>query len=399
MAPFIFATGIENSYPTIRGADGRRRRIDQFEKTRHYERWREDFALAAELGATHLRYGPPYYRVHRAAGSYDWEFSDAAFGALQRCGVVPIADLCHFGVPDWVGDFQNPDWPALFAEYAGDFAARYPWVRYYTPVNEIFICALFSAQYGWWNERLTGELPFVTALRHLCRANVMAMRAIRRRVPEALFVQTESVEHFHATVPSSLATAEFLNEKRFLALDLAYGRGVSGPMYEYLLDHGMTREEFAWFREHRIRSGCALGTDYYDTCEHAVRPDGKVAPAGETYGYYVIARQYWDRYRLPLLHTETNEVEPGATAWLTKQWATLLRLRHDGVPVLGFTWFGLTDMVDWDSALRVEAGNVNACGLYDLDRRPRPVSAAFRELVKAWRPVLGSEDSGLLRSA
>lgn len=124
MAPFIFATGIENSYPTIRGADGRRRRIDQFEKTRHYQRWREDFALAAELGVTHLRYGPPYYRVHRAAGSYNWEFSHAAFSELQDRGLVPIADLCHFGVPDWIGDFQNPDWPALFAEYAGDFAAR-----------------------------------------------------------------------------------------------------------------------------------------------------------------------------------------------------------------------------------------------------------------------------------
>jgi hypothetical protein len=29
--------------------------------------------------------------------------------------VSPIVDLCHFGVPDWIGSFQNPDFPRLFA--------------------------------------------------------------------------------------------------------------------------------------------------------------------------------------------------------------------------------------------------------------------------------------------
>ena len=72
---------------------------------------------------------------------------------MRRLGIEPIADLCHFGVPDWVGSFQNPDWPGYFAEYARAFARRYPWVSRYTPVNEIFVAARFSGQYGWWNER------------------------------------------------------------------------------------------------------------------------------------------------------------------------------------------------------------------------------------------------------
>lgn len=46
---FIFATGIENSYPVIRGRDGRPKRIDQMEKCRHYEMWREDFRLVREV--------------------------------------------------------------------------------------------------------------------------------------------------------------------------------------------------------------------------------------------------------------------------------------------------------------------------------------------------------------
>jgi hypothetical protein len=57
-------------------------------------------------------------------------------------------------------------------------------------------------------------------------------------------------------------------------------------------------------------------------------------------------------------------------------------LREQGVPVLGFTWFSLIDQVDWDSALVLQRGVVNPLGLYDLGRRPRPVAAAYTELVQ-----------------
>jgi beta-glucosidase/6-phospho-beta-glucosidase/beta-galactosidase len=400
MAGFMFATGIENSYPTIRLPDGRTKRIDQMEKCGHYARWREDFALAKELGVAFLRWGPPYYRAHAGPGRYDWEFADDALEHLRRLGITPILDLCHFGVPDWAGDFQNPDWPALFAEYAAAVARRYPWVDHFTPVNEIFVAALFSAGYGWWNERLTGELSFVTALKHMCRANVLAMQAIQRETPRAVFVQSESSEYFHAEDPACLPTASFLNEKRFLSLDLSYGRSVSIPMYQYLLDHGMTRAEHDWFRANRVRARCVMGTDYYETNEHVVHADGRTEPAGEVFGYYVIAKQYWERYGLPVMHTETNHVEPASVAWLRKQWATMLRLRQDGVPIVGFTWFGLTDMMDWDSALRLEAGHVNTCGLFDLDRKPRAVGAAYRRIIQQWTPVLDDEgETPLARSA
>ena len=228
---FMFATGIENSYPTIL-VDGEVRRVDEMERCGHYRRWRDDFALVRELGIEYLRYGPPYYRVHCGADRYDWSFADDTFNALLDMGIVPIADLCHFGVPDWIGDFQNTGWPPLFAAYAKAFAARYPWVRYYTPINEIYIAALFSAQYGWWNERAASDRAFVRALVNLCRANTLAMQAILDVQPEAIFIQSESSEYFHPEKPSCQKRAAFLNEKRFLSLDLTYGHPLNSPMYE-----------------------------------------------------------------------------------------------------------------------------------------------------------------------
>ena len=124
----------------------------------------------------------------------------------------------------------------FFAEYARDFAERYPEVKLYTPVNEIYVAATFSGQYGWWNECLSSDRTFVNALKNLCKANVLAMQAILEVQPDATFVQSESSEYFHAQDPSCRAQADFLNEKRFLSLDLSYGHPVSVTMYRYLMD-------------------------------------------------------------------------------------------------------------------------------------------------------------------
>ena len=57
--PFMFATGIENSYPNIILPDGSKKRVDESEKTGHYDQWETDFGLGKEMGIKYLRYGPP----------------------------------------------------------------------------------------------------------------------------------------------------------------------------------------------------------------------------------------------------------------------------------------------------------------------------------------------------
>jgi len=388
MPEFMFATGIENSYPTIQLPDGRTFRVDEMAKTAHYTRWREDFRLVKEMGIEHLRYGPPYYACHLGPGRYDWSFADETFGVLQDLNITPIADLCHFGVPDWIGNFQNPEWPHHFAEYAQAFAQRFPWIRLYTPVNEIFVAATFSAQFGWWNERLASDQAFVNALKHLCQANVLAMSAIIRARQDATFIQSEASQYYHAEDPSCEQQAGFLNEKRFLALDLTYGYPISVEMYEYLLDHGMTREEYHWFGAHHVKAHCVMGTDYYVSNEHLVHSDGSTSDSGDLFGYYILARQYFTRYRLPVMHTETNFPDPQAAHWLRKQWANAVELKQEGIPIVGFTWYSLTDQVDWDSALRNDAGHVNPLGLCDLNRVVRPVGEAYESLIRQWKEIL-----------
>lgn len=385
---FMFATGIENSYPTIRSADGKTKRVDELEKTRHYKYWRDDFQLVKELGIRVLRYGGPYYSMHRGPGKYDWGFTDETFRALRKLKIVPIADLCHFGLPSWLGDFQNPEWPEHFANFARAFAKRYSWVRLYTPVNEIYVAAHNSAEAGLWNERLESDRGFVTAIKHCCRATLLAQKAIDSVTRGAVYIQSEPTQLFHSQVPAQEEKAAFLNGKRFIGLDLIYGHPVNANVFEYLHDNGMTRKEYDWFRTNSRRNRCIMGNDYYARNERMVYADGSVERCGEILGYYVITHQYYERYRLPVMHTETNSLgAEKAQHWLEKQWQNVRHLKIDGVPVLGFTWYSLTDQVDWDTSLGEDNGTVNELGLCDLDRKLRPVGKAYKELIKQWHDV------------
>jgi beta-glucosidase/6-phospho-beta-glucosidase/beta-galactosidase len=383
----MFASGFENSYPVITGKDGRDLRVDELARTQFYENWRSDLALVPDLGLKYLRFGPQYYRAHTGKDRYDWSFSDQTFAELRRLGLTPIADLCHFGVPDWIEDFQNPDWPELFAEYSAAFASRYDWVSLFTPVNEIFINATFSALNGWWNERLKSDRAFVTALKHMCRANIRAEEETLKVRPNAVFIQSEATSAYHEKSPRSMSRVGFENEKRFLSLDLSYGHTVVWEIYEYLLDNGMSRDEYHWFLQHgsAMQTHCIMGSDYYAGNEHWINPDASMSPSGTVFGYCVLARQYFDRYHLPIMLTETNDLgDHEADHWLWKQWADVRELERTAVPIVGFTWYSVLDQVDWDTGLREDNGRVNPLGLYDLDRKLRAAGKAYRELINEW---------------
>ena len=377
---FWFATGIECSYPTI---DGGKTRRDLLEECGHYQHWQKDLALVKDLGLRFLRYGLPYYSIHQGPGRYDWTFADLVMAEMQRLEITPILDLLHFGVPDWLGNFQNPELPLHFADYAEAVAERYPWVRFYTPVNEIYVSAKASAWQGLWNEQLQDPRGFVTALKHLCAASILANQRIAKRRPDVVIVQSESAEFIHQmkAVPDKEVTLE--NELRFLSLDLLYANPPSADVCLYMMDNGLTREQYEWFMAGKPPGYQVMGNDYYGRNEHLMLPDGSMLPAEDVMGWYGLTYLYYKRYFMPIMHTETNTLDPeAAPSWLWKQFRNILRMRGDGVPVLGFTWYSLIDQIDWDIELAEKKGVVNACGLYDLERRPRPVAAAYRQLLE-----------------
>ncbi len=381
---FMFATGIECSYPRIAG--GIRR--DLLAECGHYDRWREDLELTRGLGLRVLRYGLPYYSMHLGPGRYDWSFADEPMAEMQRLGIAPMLDLLHFGVPDWIGDFQNPDLPLLFAEYAEAVARRYPHVRMFTPVNEIYVTARISAKDGKWNEQLRSDRAFVTALKHLCAASILATQAIVRQRPDAIIVQSESAERTWEARAIQSPAVRLSNKQRFISLDLLYAYPPDSEVCMWMCDNGLTRAEYDWFMKGEPPGHQIMGNDYYGRNERIMKPDGSIMPAEDVAGWYAITHEYYARYKRPVFYTETNVEEPDAApSWLWKQWVNVMRMRGDGVPVLGFTWYSLIDQMDWDSELAEKNDRVFKCGLYDLDRKPRLVEAEFRAMVQEFGQI------------
>src|SRR5437764_12895270 len=95
---FIWATGIENTFvPQTRLGH---RALDEYRLMGHYEHWREDLALARDLGLQALRWGVPWYRAEPLPGEVDWSFTDAVSAYMtEEQGLTPTLALTHYRCP------------------------------------------------------------------------------------------------------------------------------------------------------------------------------------------------------------------------------------------------------------------------------------------------------------
>jgi beta-glucosidase/6-phospho-beta-glucosidase/beta-galactosidase len=255
-------------------------------------------------------------------------------------------------------------------------------------VNEIFVGASFSALRGWWNECQASDAAFVRALRNMCMAHELAVEAILAERPDAIIVQGESIEHFHPAGRAAQQQADRWNAIKHLSLDLTMGHELARGMAQYLNENGVSSNDLSFFRERRAVGQRWLGVDYYPSCEHLIASTGRQTVTRSPMGFKRLASAYYHRYKVPIFHCETNRVSDHAVPWLNHQWADIVAMRAEGIPVTGFTWYSLTDQIDWQHALRVERNDLHPVGLYDLERRIRPVGQRYKEIIVQWRDRL-----------
>jgi dTDP-4-dehydrorhamnose reductase len=239
---------------------------DQVRRSGHHDR-PDDIALVASTGIKTLRYPVLWERVapDGLIGA-DWSWTDDRLDRLRRLGIRPIAGLLHHGSGPRTTNLLDPDFPRLFAEYAGAVARRYPWIDLYTPVNEPLTTARFSALYGHWYPHCRDDRSFVTALLHQVMATALAMRAIRRVNSSAQLVQTEDAGRTFST-PRLDYQAAFENHRRWLTFDLLSGRVSRGhPLRDWLIGCGATPEALDALTHEPCRPD-VVGLNYYLTSD------------------------------------------------------------------------------------------------------------------------------------
>jgi beta-glucosidase/6-phospho-beta-glucosidase/beta-galactosidase len=421
-------TGIECSNPQSPQGE----RWDQLALTKIYHRKhrQKQIQLMLETGIENVRLGMPN---HKMVEQKNWRCFTQVLEDFKAAGLKVSLDLQHFGLPASFKNEENPEeslylnpaWPEHFVQFAMKAVKKYlPQLDALTLINEPMITNRFSACF--WNEAMPGSMTderynyfFIKRSLLIGEAAVQARYEIERYLrtqqkDRILFIHNESCEQ-HADNP------DFNEFGRFLASDLILGS-------EWLLDGDFTQSAtFRWMQAHVVDSAHALrdteklvgqlneikalhqrfeaefkktmkadtvfGVDYYAACETTKLTSGFPKPTsvedyakevdnGHRLGLAGICAQYWNRYQLPLLHTETNFVDHGPEThvgtsddWGLKQLIELAQLPKFGIPILGFTWYSLMDQFNWHNGMQGSPRNtrLHPVGLFSWpDYLPRP---------------------------
>jgi dTDP-4-dehydrorhamnose reductase len=384
--------------------------FSQMERNGHAERL-QDLERFASLGIRAIRYPVLWERTAPdGIDSADWSWSDERLPVLQQLGVTPIVGLVHHGSGPRHTSLVSPDFAEKLAEYAGAVARRYPWVEYWTPVNEPCTTARFSGLNGVWYPHDTSEQGFIRALINQCRAVVLSMRAIREVNPNAKLVQTDDLSRTYGT-PEMAEIANFFNERRWLAWDLLCGKIDPGhALWDYLLENGAGADELLWFKDNTCPPDI-IGVNYYITSErwldHRVerypeshRTNYRGVPhadiecprvlATPTPGIGPLLQETWDRYGLPVAVTEAHidANREDQLRWLVEIWNAAKKVQQGGADIRAVTVWALLGSFDWN-CLVTECRGYYEPGPFDVrGPQPRPTAVAnlMRELASG-RPL------------
>ncbi|HEX3767379.1 MAG TPA: family 1 glycosylhydrolase [Puia sp.] len=364
---------------------------DQLRYSGHYER-SGDMEAIADLGIKTIRY-PVLWEKHQPDKNrkIDWQWTDRQLSRIRTLGMTPIAGLLHHGSGPAFTNLSDPDFPYLLASYAYEVASRYPWIKYYTPVNEPLTTARFSGLYGLWYPHHKTEVSFYRMLLNQLKGTVLCMKAIRSVNPSAQLIQTEDLGKSHST-PLLAYQAEFENERRLLTFDILTGRLVPGhPHYNYMIGCGIREEEIHFFQEQTCELHI-LGLNYYVTSERWLDEslekyphqthggngshryaDTEVVRANPMAfaGFKTLATEIWERYDVPMAVTEchlhcTREEQ---LRWFKEIRDAAAELTEQGIKIKGVTAWALLGSFDWDTLL-TKTGTQYESGVFDIKTFP-----------------------------
>jgi len=388
--------------------------FDQTPRSGHEHRI-EDLKLFADLGVRSLRYPALWERISPDDPEQrDFRWTDERLPELRRLGINPILTLCHHGSgPHYTSLVEDSFAPGL-AAHAAAVAARYPWVRDWTPVNEPLTTARFSALYGLWYPHTRDEGLFWTALLNEIDATRLSMREVRKVNPEARLIQTDDLGYCHATAPLQ-SDADFQNERRWAGWDLLCGMIVPGhALYDRIASFGLAGRLAAIaadpcppdviginhylsserLMDHRIHlyPNRSVADRTVALCNGVPKIDVDAIRNREegVLGLPALIEQAWQRYGRTIAITECHN---GATReeqvrWFMEVWEGAEALRSRGVDLVAVTAWSLLGSHDWNRMVTRFIGHYET-GVYDVRTgtpRPTLMASVLKDLASGRTP-------------
>ena len=312
---------------------------------------------------------------------------------------------------------MDPSFASWYTDFVFQCVKRYPWIDAITPVNETFTAAIMCGLVGQWHPFDASDQSFVRVALAVSKAECMVSEMLRQELPNALIIDATPIEEHYiypgCVEPSVSKFVQFMNDRRFLTLDLQYGMVTQNhPLLDYLRTRGAGDQELQWFTEHPAHND-VLGFDYYAHSSHQswviidgqiVRVDACGQPSNFTagpkpIGLTELAKQYHNRYpKIGKMLTETNI--PGGIAdrilWLwytSREWNIFSdHLMTSGASTVegratgGYCWFPIFDSRGWGENMRGIGEQPDIHGIVYLDpqlhRHESELSQLFSDLAK-----------------
>lgn len=371
---------------------------DQLDYAGFYQRT-TDLGKIVKLGIKSLRF-PVLWEAHQHLSEdeeINWTRTTGNLEKIRSHGICPIAGLLHHGSGPKFTSLDDEHFPEALATYAAKVATQFPWLEYYTPVNEPLTTARFSGLYGYWFPHQTNESGFIKMLLNQLKATVLSMKAIRKINPNAKLVQTEDLSKTHGT-PLLAYQAEFENNRRWISYDILCGKlDDTHFFWNYLNGEvGIKKEELQFFVDNPCPPDIA-GFNYYVTSERYLDENIEKYPecscggngshiyvdvaavrAIKPAGLQTLLNEAWERYHIPMALTEVHIhcTREEQLRWFKEAWDTCCQLKKEGVNIRAITAWSLLGAFDWNSLL-VRDDQIYESGVFDIaEKKLRPTALA-----------------------
>ncbi|HWI94325.1 MAG TPA: family 1 glycosylhydrolase [Flavisolibacter sp.] len=361
--------------------------IDQLHCSGHYYR-EDDIEHIAQLGIKKLRY-PILWEKHQPERDriIDWSWISKQLSRIKEKNIGVIAGLVHHGSGPAYTNLADENFPYYLAEYAKKVAEQFPWIEYYTPVNEPLTTARFSGLYGIWYPHQNNSKAFTQMLLNELKGTVLAMQEIRKINPNAKLVQTEDLGKTYSTKKLKYQ-ADFENERRWLTYDLLCGRfGRNHYLWQHFQHMDIPEKDIYFFQEN-ICTPDVFGFNHYLTSERYLDERLYLYPAHthggngrhhyadvevvrvnieEETGIEVLMKEAWQRYHQPIAITEVHLhcTREEQLRWFKHVWQSCNNLVQQGADIKAVTSWAMLGSYGWNKLLTQDGGDYEP-GAFDL---------------------------------